>query len=179
MAGIAAGVHVTAWAKKWHGVPIWGWAVGGGAVVGVTWIMWRRHVALVAAASQSSDSAAGADQQGAFSPYANPETLVPVNQGLSQTQYQGIIDSIGKINGPPSTQPPSQPGTPKPKFTLHYIGKLHGKPQNIRAVAKRFAPHPDNADNVEIELRRIIALNPQLRGKSTVPGGFPLKVPVW
>lgn len=57
------------------------------------------------------------------------------------------------------------------------IGKV-GQPQNPRGTAARYAPsqHPDA---VEATLRRIVQLNPALRGRTSWPGGYLLTVPIY
>lgn len=119
--------------KKWAGLPVWGWALGGGLAVGVGFILWRRHVASLAA-SDTQDTT----QQGTQSPYANPETIVPVNQGLSQRQYQDILDAISKIQGPASTAPG---GTGTNTGDYHYAVKESklAKPESAVSLVTRFS----------------------------------------
>lgn len=82
----------------------------------------------------------------------------------------------------PSTPKPPGSGTGKaprsgwlPGHSLRRVGRV-GTPVSLRDTAARFAPsqHPDA---IESTLRRIVALNPALKGKRTIPGGFALKVP--
>jgi hypothetical protein len=67
-----------------------------------------------------------------------------------------------------------------PKIALHRVGKV-GQTLNRREQAKRFAKKyfgSDKPDEVEFMLRRIVELNLDLvPGGTTIPGGFPLKVP--
>jgi hypothetical protein len=66
-----------------------------------------------------------------------------------------------------------------PKIALHRVGKV-GQKLNRRDQAKRFAKKyfkSDKPDEVESMLRRIVELNPDLGGGTTIPGGFALKVP--
>jgi len=66
-----------------------------------------------------------------------------------------------------------------PATALHRVGKV-GQTLNLRDLAKRFAKEhweTENPDSVELMLRGIVDLNPSLKGKTSVPGGFALKVP--
>jgi hypothetical protein len=66
-----------------------------------------------------------------------------------------------------------------PKVALHRVGKP-GQTLNLREQAKRFAKKyfkSDKPNAVEVMLRRIVDLNPQLAGQTTIPGGTALKVP--
>lgn len=58
---------------------------------------------------------------------------------------------------------------------LHRYGVV-GHTYTLRSVASRFAPST-NPDAVEVMLRRIIAANPDLAGRTTLPGGYLLRVP--
>src|SRR6266540_1193084 len=66
-----------------------------------------------------------------------------------------------------------------PKVALHRVGKP-GQTLNLREQAKRSAKKyfkSDKPNAVEVMLRRIVDLNPQLAGQTTIPGGTALKVP--
>jgi hypothetical protein len=66
-----------------------------------------------------------------------------------------------------------------PKLALHRVGKV-GQTLNLREQAKRFAKKyfkSDKPNAVEVMLRELVRHNPDLAGSTTIPGGFPLKVP--
>jgi hypothetical protein len=66
-----------------------------------------------------------------------------------------------------------------PKLALHRVGKV-GQTLNLRVQAKRFAKKyfkSDKPNAVEVMLRELVRHNPDLAGSTTIPGGFPLKVP--
>lgn len=81
-----------------------------------------------------------------------------------------ILEEIAGSIPPPVTRPSI-------RNELHRIGRV-GQTYGLRDVARRYAPVPSNPDSVEAMLRRIVGANPQLRGRTTVPGGYPLIVPV-
>jgi hypothetical protein len=93
--------------KKVLHVPIWGWALGIGALGGLVWF-WRRNK------SSSTTDSTTADSSAAGSSDTNPTSLVPINQGLSEDQTQSILDAIKKLHGPPSDDDDDDdgPGTP-------------------------------------------------------------------
>jgi len=90
-------------------------------------------------ANAAGSAAPDTTQQGTQSGYANPETIVPVNQGLGQTQYQDILDAIGRLQGPPSTTP--TPGGTTPTGDYHYAVKESklSKAESAVSLVTRFS----------------------------------------
>lgn len=65
------------------------------------------------------------------------------------------------------------------RTALHRIGRV-GKRTPIRKQARRFSKTyygSTNPDLVEVMVRELVKRNPKLRGKTHIPGGFPLRVP--
>lgn len=92
-----------------------------------------------------------------------------------QQQVNDISDQLGQRTPTSPSTPPPTATTPKRQYSLHKIG-VQGRTYNLRDIARRFAPTPSNPNSVEAELRALVKANPKLRGKSTIPGGFPLRV---
>lgn len=126
--------------RKLGPLPMGAWAVILGGAVGL-WFFWRRSGGTKSNASTADSSAAGSGD-------TMPTSLVPINEGLSEDQYEKLLDAIKKLQGPPSddddddhpptstlpapvTKPPvtKPPGTPKP----NPVGK---KPPKTVTVVK-------------------------------------------
>lgn len=82
--------------RRVFGLPLWAVAVGVGALAGGWWFI-RRARQQSTAADTSSGQATGTG--------ADTPTIVPVDQGLSESQYQALLSAIKGINGAPSTAP--------------------------------------------------------------------------
>ncbi len=105
-------------------------------------------------------------------------------QPLNGTEADLIRSAIAYVGPPPLGQfsiipvaPTAAVSLPKaPTFAtqLHRVSRVW----NLRAYAKRFAPDPNNPTSVEAELRRIVAANPTLAGRTTIPSGYAVKTPV-
>lgn len=76
-------------------LPTWAWAVivGGGAAV--LWYVRNRR-------SASSDTTATAPTSNADST-GDQQDIIPLEQGLSESQYEALLAAIQKLQGPPST----------------------------------------------------------------------------
>lgn len=86
--------------RKIGPLPMWGWALVLGGVVGVVAFLRRRN-------SSSADTTA-ADTTGAQDDQV-PTTIVPYNQGLSEAQWQQLMSLIRGLYGQPSDTTPSTP----------------------------------------------------------------------
>ncbi len=100
--------------------------------------------------------------------------------GDLQQQINEIGDQVTNPTTPPSATTPAPGttagGTAARKAPPYTIRQLRGT-YNLRALAKRFSPNKSKV-GVEAFLQRLVALNPSLRGKTTLTtGGFDLKVP--
>ena len=140
--------------RKYAGVPLWVWTVGGTAGVAAIWLLYRSRKAAAAAAA-----APGADTSGGQGLTAGGTTILPYDQGLAQQQYQDILNAIKAGQGAPSTPPgPTTPApAPKPKGD-----KDQPKPKPVpkpRAAPPKPAPAPAPAP---------VARTPQY---ATVAGG--------
>lgn len=88
-------------------------------------------------------------------------------------QLGKAADNLGEISRTPTA---TGGATAAAKVELHRIGVV-GQSYGLRDIAKRYAPDPNNPNSVEAMLRRIVNANPDLKGKTKVPGGYALKVP--
>ena len=116
---VAPGAGGSFFQRRVAGVPVWVWIVGGAAVLGAVYFLYRRraNAATQAANAQTSSTSSGQDT----SPYT---TIVPVDQGLANEQYQALLDALKNLQGAPSTPttPPAGTGTVPPRVTdLHFI----------------------------------------------------------
>jgi hypothetical protein len=78
--------------RKIGPLPMWGWAVGVGALVGLVFFLRKGKSVDTSAA----DSAAGGSGD------TTPTSLIPISEGLAETQTQAILDALKKLQGPPS-----------------------------------------------------------------------------
>lgn len=92
----------------------------------------------------------------------------------SQTFHVRAFNSANNF-GPEATITGTTGGASSGGYTVHRIGRVGGT-YNMRSQAQRFSPNK-SPDAVESFLRRMVELNPALRGRTTIPGGFALKVP--
>jgi len=110
-----------------------------------------------------------------LTPATYDSSLSDIYEGFNQTalDLQNQINAIGDQldqTTPPTATTPSVTTTTQ----LHRVSRIW----NLREYAKRFAPNPASASSVEAELRRIVAANPALKGRTTIPSGFAVKTPV-
>lgn len=160
--------------KKWFKNP-WLLAAGGGAVLAVGTLIARKK------ASGNADS-------------ANSGVLQPANLNDSATgayqNLQGEIESLQQLIAGIPANSPAVPsllgdaqihlgnGTSHPAGMGIIPGKLD-QPFSLRALAKRLLPanKQNNPTAVEEELRRLIAVNPSWKGRTTVLGGHRFNIP--
>lgn len=175
--------------RKVFGLPMWGWTLTGTVLVGAGWILWRRHTA-ASSADEGPNSAPGSSSD-TFSAYANPQqTIVPINQGLAESQTQQILDGIRGIQGPTSSPAPAG-GATTPVHTIPAsAGGVQGthltrgtttleKNITLFQLARRYAVHPNDADEVARWEYKIATQNAKLIGKDknkTLRGGTKIKV---
>lgn len=114
---------------------------------------------------------------------------------MSPAEYGLLAIALATYGGPPQTLPPdgtpsspvpptgstgSTPPTPTASDYLgagvHRIGVV-GRSYTMRSIATRATRDRGNATVVETNLRRIVAVNPHLRGRSTVTGGTIVVIP--
>ena len=173
----------------WHGAPVWVWVVGGSVVAGLGYIWWRnRHAAAATPAAPTAGTAADSGQQ------TVPAYYPGAGYGLDASQYQQLLNGIGKLNGPLSgpagpagpAGPPGPAGGPATNtdWYLQQWGQEGGPQLSLRQEAARYAAQPGNPNSVEEELRQIVRLNSfagpghvNFSGRSTVPGGTPARIP--
>lgn len=113
--------------KKIGPLPAWGWALGLGALGGLVWF-WRRGKSATAAADST---AAGSTAD------TSPTSLIPISEGLSQTQMQSILDALKKLQGPDSDDDDDDgddDDKPKPKPKPTPAPKPKPKPKPPRTV---------------------------------------------
>jgi hypothetical protein len=168
-------------------------ALGGTAVVGVV------------GAGLATRRKAGGDPTGDVSsapPFATaPASGTGVNSdvfpnmngdaGVDVGQFESLIQNIGRLadaydernNTGTVADPPASSGLTNEgilrgvtKIGLQRIGQV-GTNYNAREIAAQYSPS-SNPDAIEVTLRQIVALNPMLEGKTEIPGGFPLNVPM-
>jgi hypothetical protein len=104
--------------RKIGPLPMWGWAVGLGAVVGLVFFLRK--------GKSTTDATSAADSAAAGSGDTTPTSLIPINQGLSQDQADAILAAIKKLHGPPSEDDDDDDDDPPSKTTLP--GKLPWPP---------------------------------------------------
>lgn len=112
--------------KKIGPLPVWLWAVIAGGGIGLVWFLRQKKSADTSAADESAGGS-GED---------SPTSLVPINEGLSETQFQDLLDAIKKMQGPPSqsTQPqPIPPGSKPPTEHVPTPPKPH-RPKTVTTV---------------------------------------------
>lgn len=162
-------------------LPVWArdkrvWAFGGaGAGLGLLVYLKRRQNA------QNNQDVTGQTIQPTSIDSAGVDAYNQLQSGLEQ--LQGEIEALqggAPLPSPQQAVSPTHHGTQLHRASrgaeLHRIGRLGGT-YNLRAVAAKYARNPTSPASVESELRRIVQANPSLRGKTTVKGGFPLRVP--
>jgi hypothetical protein len=170
-------VQVPAWLRD---KKVWAFAGAGGGLGLLVYLQRRKR-------GQQSGVDPTTGQQ-----VANPATFddagINAYQNLQnefeslQSNVSSQLDILGnRIDALPDAQ---QAVTPHPAPKLGWTTQLHrigvpGKTYNLRDIARRFAPNPASASSVEYELQRIVAANPSLRGKTTLPGGFALQTPTY
>ena len=144
--------------------------VGGGLGLYVYVKRKRQAGAGGATTADTGQPVAGAvGDSGAVDAYNNLQSELENLQGQITALYGGApLPTAQQAVAPPT---PTSAG-----FALHRIGTLGGT-YNLRDIARRFAPNPSSPNSVEAELRRLVAANPALKGKTSLPGGFALKVP--
>lgn len=87
--------------KKVGPLPVWAWAVGAGAIVGLIWFLRQRS----SAGSGVTDPSAATDAGDGSS--SDPTTIVPYQQGgVSEAQWQQLFNAITALHGPASTPGP-------------------------------------------------------------------------
>lgn len=98
--------------RKIGPLPMWAWAVGAGALVGLVFFLRRSK----AADTSAADSAAGGSGD------TTATSLIPMNEGLSQDQTDSILAAIRHMHGRPSEDDDDDDDDPPSKTTLP--GKL-------------------------------------------------------
>jgi len=84
--------------RKWHGVPIWGWTVGGTVVAVVAWKWWRGRSAKSATAKTTATTA------GTGSCYDSQGNSVPCQGYTAASQYDTLLQAIEDMQqGTPPT----------------------------------------------------------------------------
>ena len=114
-----------------------------------------------------SDLFAGLEQS--IANLRNP-TTTPTGMPTRAPQYNPVIRPP---TGPTAPVTASAPAT---HIEIHQYGVV-GQSYSLRSVATRFAGST-NPDAIEAMLRRIITANPDLAGRTTLPGGYRLRVPI-
>lgn len=89
-------------ATKIGPLPAWGWALGAGGLLGLFWFLRRPAKATGTDAQQQAPTSTGQPQT----------TVIPVDQGLSESQFKQLMAAIKKLQGQPSTTPPVHGGDP-------------------------------------------------------------------
>jgi hypothetical protein len=151
-------------------------AAGAGGGLGLLVYLKRRK------AGAASGGGGGADATG--------QTIAPATLGNAGVDaynnlqsgledLQGQINALGVTNAQQAVSPtsPAAQVQAATKYSTRRIGQV-GKTYSLRSIAQRFAPIPGSANSVEAELRALVALNPGLRGRTALPGGYALKVPI-
>ena len=158
--------------KKYNGVPLWAWTLGGTIGIAALYLVWRSHKAAAA------DTGTTAETSSSSPDFASPvgETIMPINQGLSQAQQQAILDAIAKLNGPaskPATPTPAPKPTPKPapkpKTTPKPAAKQYvtAKPgQTLSGIAATY----------HTTVAALMKLNPQIKNKNLIYAGSKYRV---
>ena len=100
--------------RRFAGLPMWVWIIGGAAVIGGIWYLRR---AKAASAAQSADAATAQNPTDNTIPYS----IVPVDQGLSEQQYQDLLNQLKTLQGPPSTGTTPPAGVPARVTDLHFM----------------------------------------------------------
>jgi len=112
------------------GVPVWGWAVGGGLLVGLVYIVWRQRQS-AAADSTTADTTSTTGTQ--------PTTILPMDQGLAQEQVDAIIAAIRDQLGPASTTTTATATAAPAATTIQVtVPKLTAAQNNWTYVGKYF-----------------------------------------
>lgn len=101
----------------------------------------------------------------------NEQRLVRIAVNTIGSPPEPVPVANGPV-APPTTTPTT--GTATTRLETHRISVA----TSIHDLAVRFADDPTNPDSVEAMVRRIYDANPTLRGKTTAPAGFAVKVPV-
>lgn len=152
--------------RRYQGVPLWLWVVGGTAIVtGVIVFVRNRRKG----AADSGDTAGGTDTAGGGSTspaYGNPISLVPVDTNgpdVSSDQVTSLLTAINNLNGTLS-KPVTQPGGPTGNTTsvdAVIPGKLNFK-WTQRDLARALLPKDQQSDAnaVERELGLLHKYNP-------------------
>lgn len=152
--------------RKYQGVPLWLWVVGGTAVLtGVVVFIRNRHKggADQVDDSQSTDTATGSQSP----PYGNPISLVPVDQngpGISADQVNSLATAINNLNGTLSKPPAGTPGGGSGNSTS--VDAIIPGPLNFkwtqRDLARALLPESQRSDAnaVERELGLLHKYNP-------------------
>jgi cytoskeletal protein RodZ len=108
------------------GIPVWGWAVGGGVLVGLVYIVWRQRQTAVASTTDTTGTGTAAT------------TILPMDQGLAQQQVDSIVAAIRDQLGPPSTTT-TPPTTTAPGALVQVtVPKLSAAQNNWTYVGKYF-----------------------------------------
>lgn len=170
--------------KKYQGVPLWLWVVGGTAVVTGVFVFVRNR--RKGAADTGADTGDTSTDTGMTSPaYGNPISLVPFdNNGpnISSDQYNALITSLNNLNGTLS-KPVTQPGGTADYYNSSVAAKLPGKfnqKWNMRELARALLPAADQSDKnkVELELRALRKYNPTWTNTTQPLGGHEFRKPV-
>jgi hypothetical protein len=93
----------------------------------------------------------------------------------STGQLAGSVDQLRDVLETQNPLPTTPPAASSSGYSVRRIGKVGGS-YSTRSQALRFSPKKD-ANSVELFLRELVRLNPKLKGRTTIPGGFALKVP--
>lgn len=107
--------------RKIGPLPLGAWAVILGGVVGLVFFLRRGKSA--PADTADADSAAGG------SGGTTPTSLIPISEGLADTQYKSILDAIKGLQGKPSEDDDDDDDDPPTKSTLPWPPPVSGHPK--------------------------------------------------
>lgn len=151
-------------AKRYNGVPLWLWVVGGTAVATGVFVFIRNRRKSGTGATDATATPTGAD--GSTSPaYGSPISLIPVDQsgpGITSDQYNSLVTAITALQGTLS-KPVTPPATGTAGGSVEAVipGAFNFK-WTQRDLARALLPEAQRSDKnaVERELGLLHKYNP-------------------
>lgn len=105
----------SALSKKWHGIPLWGWYVGGAVVVTFAYILWKRRQTATATAATDTSGTTPSDYASGYGAGYD----VGYGAGGGGVGGGGIEPIIANQGPPATTTPTATPtGTPDTSIPL-------------------------------------------------------------
>ena len=148
--------------RRYAGVPLWAWVMGAAVAAGSVYLIWRSHKA--AATTAAADTTTGStDTTG------QDTTITPINQGLSESQYNNLLSAITADQGAAST-PTTATATKPHKYAV--ADRKLGDPWTSAGLVKHLSsPDPTvstpaalayataltNVDNAKLKVQKVPA----------------------